>query len=216
MHFLCIVTVFAYVFSVIPLSFATISVVTPVTAATCEPRLNFLARRNRSHTFCILSAASPDNAIENLGASAAPPFTWNVDVNIGTTVVISVQDSTGDTGRSSPFTITHRCPKPVSQFFRLVFFHFVRFAFYPNPNFYSLCCCVQFQFCFRIPFRISDQLVGLNHLHVYEHCNRTGWGWANTACVKCPSKWSPEDNRTTDRTTTFPRRMSSLDLLSEA
>ncbi|KAJ7347128.1 hypothetical protein DFH08DRAFT_209970 [Mycena albidolilacea] len=37
MHFLCIVTVFAYVFSVIPLSFATISVVTPLTAATCNP-----------------------------------------------------------------------------------------------------------------------------------------------------------------------------------
>ncbi|KAF7357791.1 Protein disulfide-isomerase erp38 [Mycena venus] len=113
MHAYCIVVVFALL---IPLSLGLVTVNAPTSAIACDP-VQFTWQGGTGpwllvtpsfHVCSILSESPPNPALENLGSSAAPPFTWVVDAKlIGTTVFLSVQDSTGDSGQSSPFTIVH-------------------------------------------------------------------------------------------------------------
>ncbi|KAJ7680782.1 hypothetical protein DFH06DRAFT_1405452 [Mycena polygramma] len=56
----------------------------------------------------ILSAASPNPALVNLEPSNEPSTTWIIDLSPGTSVILSVQDSTGDSGQSSTFSIHAR------------------------------------------------------------------------------------------------------------
>ncbi|KAJ6507127.1 hypothetical protein C8R47DRAFT_1238813 [Mycena vitilis] len=56
----------------------------------------------------ILSAASPNPSLVNLAPSNEPSTTWIIDLSPGTSVILLVQDSAGDSGQSSTFSIHAR------------------------------------------------------------------------------------------------------------
>ncbi|KAJ7141311.1 hypothetical protein C8R44DRAFT_866939 [Mycena epipterygia] len=119
----CIVAISAFF---IQLSFAQISVGTPSNVAACQtvqlswqggiaPRtvaigmtaLTLFLSIHLTIFQSIRSASPPLPALENLGSSLGASFSWFVDPSVpaGTSVFVEVQDSTGESGRSSPFTI---------------------------------------------------------------------------------------------------------------
>ncbi|KAJ7267608.1 hypothetical protein B0H12DRAFT_117097 [Mycena haematopus] len=96
MHAYCIVAVFALL---IRLSFS-ITVTTPVGTIACDP-VELSWQGGTGPWFqSILSSTPPNPAIEVLGSSTGPPYTWVVDSDIP-----AVEDNVGDVGQSSPFTI---------------------------------------------------------------------------------------------------------------
>ncbi|KAJ6629507.1 hypothetical protein B0H10DRAFT_1987481 [Mycena sp. CBHHK59/15] len=86
-------------------SLAAFIVDTPTKSAlTCEPLLLQWQGGIAPWTLSVLQASN-SQVLENLGTLKVTSFAWNVDLAAGTSVVIQLTDSTGQTATSNPMTV---------------------------------------------------------------------------------------------------------------
>ncbi|KAG1821719.1 uncharacterized protein BJ212DRAFT_1264797 [Suillus subaureus] len=108
-------------FSVVSLSLfvagtlAQFTINTPANVVECQPTL--LAWSGGTGEFFehavfrpILPGASPDGtALENLGQQNGTSVTWVCNIASGTSIGLTLRDSTGATAQSAPFTVNPGC-----------------------------------------------------------------------------------------------------------
>ncbi|KAJ7446906.1 hypothetical protein B0H11DRAFT_2083758, partial [Mycena galericulata] len=86
-------------------SLALLTVKTPSDAAVCSTVDLSWQGGIAPWLLSIVSSTPPNAAVETLGTTSDTIFGWTVDLTAGTSVILQVQDSAGDSAQSSPFTI---------------------------------------------------------------------------------------------------------------
>ncbi|KAG1842017.1 hypothetical protein DFJ58DRAFT_807074 [Suillus subalutaceus] len=79
---------------------------TPANVVECQPTLLAWSGGTAPYYLSILPGASPNGvALENLGQQNSTSVTWICNIASGTSLGLTLRDSTGLTAQSAPFTV---------------------------------------------------------------------------------------------------------------
>jgi hypothetical protein len=79
---------------------------TPANAVVCQPVLVSWQGGQSPYYLSVLPGNTPSGqALENLGTFNGTTFTWTVNIAAGTSIDLTVRDSSGQTAQTAPFTI---------------------------------------------------------------------------------------------------------------
>ncbi|KAG2147561.1 hypothetical protein DEU56DRAFT_784643 [Suillus clintonianus] len=83
---------------------------TPANVVECQPTLLAWSGGTAPYFLSILPGATPNGvALENLGQQNSTSVTWVCNIASGTSIGLTLRDSTGLTAQSAPFTVNPGC-----------------------------------------------------------------------------------------------------------
>ncbi|KAI6037726.1 hypothetical protein EDC04DRAFT_2604618 [Pisolithus marmoratus] len=86
---------------------------TPSNVVECEPTLITWTGGTAPYFLSILPGATPNGTpLENLGQQNSTSVTWTCNIQAGTSIGLTLRDSTGAVVQSAPFTIIAGCEYP--------------------------------------------------------------------------------------------------------
>ncbi|MER6384092.1 Ser-Thr-rich GPI-anchored membrane family protein [Streptomyces sp. NPDC001118] len=90
---------------------------TPTNVVVCQPVLITWSGGEAPYSLTILPGSQPGAApLRDLGQQDGTSYTWTADLPAGTSVGLTLKDSTGQVAQSAPFTINdgpdHSCVRP--------------------------------------------------------------------------------------------------------